>query len=419
MKKIFIAFLVVLPFLIFGCGGGDGSAVVVEEEKPPVVEEEEFPIDQNKTFIHPGMLHTKSDFDRIKLKVKANAEPWLAGWNMLIKNAHASLSYKPNPVVKLIRGGNSAEEPEADNYSRAFNDVAAAYQCAIRWKITGDDAYADKAVQILNVWASTCERISGNSNVMLAAGIYGYQFANAAEILRDYEGWESADFEAFKQWLLDVFYPLSSDFLVRHNGTCISHYWANWDLANLADIMAVGILTDRADIYNEAIDYLINGDGNGQLKKTIYFIHPNGLGQIQESGRDQGHAQLCIGLLGTICEMAWHQGDDLYGYDDNRVLKGSEYEAKYNFANLSVPFEPYNNCENWSSTEISPDGRGSFRPIWARLYNHYVIEQGLSAPYIELAARVHLPEGGGGDYGPNSGGFDNLGFGTLMYSLEK
>jgi hypothetical protein len=27
------------------------------------------------------------------------------------------------------------------------------------------------------------------------------------------------------------------------------------------------------------------------------------------------------------------------------------------------------------------------------------------------------PEGGGGDYGPNSGGYDQLGYGTLMATL--
>lgn len=417
MNKSFIFFLSVVSFFMSNCSSSEGP--VAEKENLPMVTEEEFPIDQSKTFVHPGMLHSQSDFDRIKAKVDAGTQPWMDGWNMLINNSHAQLSYNPNPVVKLIRGGRSREEPDPDNYAHAFHDVAAAYQCAIRWKVTGDHAYADKAVEILNAWASTCERISGNSNVMLAAGIYGYQFANAAEIMRNYEGWATADFEAFKQWLLDVFYPLSSGFLKFHNGTCISHYWANWDLANLANIMAVGILTDRADIYNEAIEYLINGKGNGQLKKAIYFIHPDGLGQLQESGRDQGHSLLCVGLMGIICEMAWNQGDDLYGYDDNRVLKGAEYTAKYNFAGLSVSFEPYNNCENWASDEISDYGRGGKRPIWEGIYNHYVVREGLSAPYVEMAARVHRPEGGGGDYGPNSGGFDQLGFGTLMYSINK
>jgi len=35
-----------------------------------------------------------------------------------------------------------------------------------------------------------------------------------------------------------------------------------------------------------------------------------------------------------------------------------------------------------------------------------------------MAAAVR-PEGGGGDYGPNSGGYDQLGYGTLLYTLDS
>lgn len=37
------------------------------------------------------------------------------------------------------------------------------------------------------------------------------------------------------------------------------------------------------------------------------------MGQVQESGRDQGHAMLDIALLGAFCQMAWNQGDALFG----------------------------------------------------------------------------------------------------------
>jgi hypothetical protein len=50
------------------------------------------------------------------------------------------------------------------------------------------------------------------------------------------------------------------------------------------------------------------------------------------------------------------------------------------------------------------------------IYNHYVKRKGMTAPYTLLGVNTTQPEGGGGDYGPNSGGFDQLGFGTLMYS---
>lgn len=375
-------------------------------------------IDENKTFVHPGLLHTHEDFQRIKTKVEAEEEPWLSGWQLLVENPHAASGYVPNPVVKLVRGGDSREEPDPDNYATAFNDAAAAYQTAIRWKVTGDNAYAETSIKILNAWASTCKELSGNSNVALAAGLYGYQFANAAEIMRDYEGWAPADFQAFKQWILDVFYPVSHEFLETHWNTCVSHYWANWDLANIAAVMAIGVLTDNAAIYNEAITYLMYGEGNGNLDLAIYHVHPNGLGQLQESGRDQGHTLLCVGLLGTIAEMAYNQGDDVYGYDDNRILKGAEYAAKYNIAFERVPFEPYNNCDDVNHMAISDDGLGNERPIWAMIYNHYVKRKGLSAPYVEMAVNAVNPEGGGGNYGPNSGGYDQLGFGTLLYTLD-
>mgnify|MGYP003634301207 CR=1 FL=1 len=392
----------------------NGNNVRTTASKQITVEEAEA-----KTFVHPGLLVKQSDFDRIKIKVNAGAEPWLSGWNKLISNAHAQSNYTPNPVVKLIRGGSSTEEPESDNYSVAFNDAAAAFQLAVRWKVTGDDIFAQRAIFILNSWASTCTSISGNSNKALGAGIYGYQFANAAEIMRDYSGWASEDFDTYKQWMVDVFYPINKAFLDTHWNTCISHYWANWDLCNISSILAIAVLTEDEEKYDFALNYLKTGAGNGNLNKAIYYIHPDGLGQLQESGRDQGHALLCVGMLGEISQMAYSQGDDIFGYDDNRILKGVEYAAKYNAANLGVPFEPYDNCDNVNHTVVSGDARGNIRPIWDLLYYHYVVRKGLTSPYLKFAAEAYRAEGGGGDYGPNSGGYDSLGFGTLLYAIEE
>ncbi len=385
----------------------------------------------NKTFVHPGLFHTNNDFLRMKLKVEAGEEPWISGWNVLCANSHSSYNYNmQGPVVKLIRGGNSTEEPENDNYATAFNDAAAAYQNAVRWKISGENLHAEKAIQILNAWANTCLEISGNSNKALAAGIYGHQFANAAEIMRDYEGWKTEDLTVFKQWLVDVFLSVSKDYLATHYGTCDTHYWANWDLANILNVMSIGILTDDVETYTYAIDYLMEGSGNGQILKAINYFHAASsnddidLGQIQESGRDQGHAMLCIGQLGNIAQTAGNQGEDIWGYNNNAILKGAEYQAKFNFANLDVPFHEYvryydKDCKSETHTKIANDqGRGGNRPIWELLYAHYTTEKGIKARYLKIARDIHFPEGGGGDYGPNSGGYDALGFGTLLYARD-
>lgn len=385
---------------------------------------EDIVVPANMKFVHPGLLHSKEDFDRMKNNVANNVDPWLAGYNKMIGNSHASATYAmKGPVATLIRGGGSKEEPASDNYATAMNDAHAAYLTAIRWKITGDVAYANKSIQILNAWAATCTRISGDSNKALGAGIYGYQFANAAEIMRDYSGWNAADLAKFKKWMLDVFYPVNYDFLQTHYNTCSSHYWANWDLCNLASIMSIAVLNDDVAKYTYVVNYLMKGVGNGQLIKAINYVHPKSanddidLGQIQEAGRDQGHALMVVGLLGTIAQMADTQGLDVYGYKDNLILKGAEYEAKFNYARLAVPFNKYTNCDNITHTAAADDAaRGQIRPAWERIYNHYTVKKGIKARYIKMGKDLAYPEGGSGEYDPNSGGYDDLGFGTLLYS---
>lgn len=367
---------------------------------------------QGQEFAHPGMLHRQSDLDRMKAKVDAGSEPWTSGWKRLIANSHSSSTYAPRPVDTVYRGTGSPE-----NYSRLFNDIAAAYANALRWHVAGSIVHADNAVKILNAWSSTLDHIDGSTDKYLAAGIYGYEFANAAELMRGYSGWARADFARFQEMMRTIFYPLNHDFLVRHNGSCISHYWANWDLVNMASMISIGILTDDRAIYDEAVEYFKNGAGNGSVMNVVWHLHPGGLGQWQESGRDQGHSLMGPAVMGAFCEMAWNQGDDLYGYGDNRLLKGFEYVAKYNLGD-SVPYVTYNNCDNVNQQVISPASRGGDRPGWELIYNHFVHRKGLAAPHSGRYAERQRPEGGGGDYGPNSGGYDQLGYGTLTASLE-
>ncbi|WP_460704841.1 RICIN domain-containing protein, partial [Myceligenerans halotolerans] len=262
-----------------------------------------------------------------------------------------------------------------------------------------------------------------NADRFLAAGIYGYEWANAAELMRGYPGF---DVGRFRDMLLNVFHPLSEDFLTHHNNAVITNYWANWDLCNMAGILATGIFADRDDLVSRALDYFENGAGNGSVEHAIPYVYDGeGLAQWQESGRDQAHSIMGIGLMGTFCEMAWHQGVDCYGYGDNRFLKACEYVARYNLGH-DVPFTDY----TWQSgpdttaphagwhthTEISSGERGQARPVWDLVLGHYQGRRGLPAPWTQEIAEFLRPDGGGGDYSPNSGGYDALGFTTLMHA---
>jgi hypothetical protein len=373
-----------------------------------------YPASAAATLAHPGLLHTQADFNRMAAKVAANAQPWLAGWNRLTANAHSQSTWKANPQATVIRG-----DVPGQNYGIMYNDIHAAYQNALRWKITGNAANGNAARDILNAWSGTLKTLTGNADRFLAAGIYGYQFANAAEIMRGYSGFDLGRFQAM---MLTIFYPMNNQFLTGHNDACITNYWANWDLCNMASVLAIGILCDDQAKVDQAITYFRTGAGNGSINRAVPFLYSGGLGQWQESGRDQGHTMLGIALMGAFCQMAWNQGQDLFSYGGNRFMQGAEYAARYNLGQ-SVPYTAYTwgtgqNCAQMSQPVISAASRGDNRPAWELLHNHYANLKGLAVPNITAyAARVRA-EGGGGDYGPNSGGYDQLGFGTLTYTLE-
>ncbi|MDR7385327.1 alginate lyase family protein [Promicromonospora iranensis] len=368
-------------------------------------------------YAHPGMQHTAAQLDAAARRVAAGTQPWKGGWDRLVANGRSSATWQPRPLADVIRGG------DGQNYAQMYLDIHAAYQNALRWRVSGDEAHGAAAVRILNAWSGTLRSLGGNADRFLASGIYGYQFANAAELVRDRSDF---DLGRFRNMLLGIFHPMNEHFLTNHNDAVITNYWANWDLCNMASILAIGIFADRADLVGRAVDYFEDGAGNGSIRNAVPFLHAEdgGLGQWQESGRDQAHTIMGVGLMAAFCEMAWNQGIDCYGYDSNRFLKGAQYVAKYNLGN-AVPFADY----TWQSgpnttaphvgwqthTQISAASRGQARPVWAMILAHYSGRKGLEARWVRQIAESIRPEGGGGDYGTGSGGFDQLGFGTLMY----
>jgi hypothetical protein len=357
------------------------------------------------------MLHTNADFTRMAAKIAANAQPWKGSYDLLVASTNSQNTWGARPVATINRG------TSPDNSALLYNDAAAAYQNALRWKITGDTTHADKAVQILNAWAYTLTAVTGNADRFLASGLYGYEMANAAEVMRGYSGWAAADFNQFKTMMLTVFYPMNHQFLVYHNDANIQNYWANWDLANMCSMLSIGILCDDQAKIDEAVNYFKTGGGNGSINHAVPILHSPTLGQWQEAGRDQEHTMLGVGLMATFCQMAYNQGTDLYAWNNNRFLAGAEYVARYNL-NKDVPFAFYSWLSSTGagipSLHVAPStaGRNATRPIWDMVFGHYGQLMGLYVPEIEQKAAASRPDGGP-QYGAPGGDFDQMGITTL------
>lgn len=414
------------------------------------------------TLSHPCMLHSADDITFTRDHI--GQQPWADAYQKLVSNTgYCNSSYVASPVKYLARldptnwaAGSSRwelaglqdiyEDGIQNNYTRFFRDAAAAYQLGLKYRLSDDPSAAATAQKIIEDWANF------NEGILLGRGprwkddvidsneylimFQIHQIANAAELVRDYNGWGDTDsFKNVCSWLKTYFAPFCSRF-IANNYT--DHWWMNWDMASMTALLSIGILCDDQDIINEAILHFKQGEGPGCImRKGIITMEadPSGTGEMlaqgNEAGRDQGHNTLCAVMLGTFCQMAYNIGEDLFSFEGGRAIAFAQYVAKYNkvlegidptLGNLpqssfkytadTLPFVEYT-YSGATMSAISPDGRGTVRPGWD-IWVGYCRSHGIPATYLEEYAEDFRPDGGGGHYGGNSGGFDQLGFSTLM-----
>ncbi|MFC0771626.1 alginate lyase family protein [Terrimonas alba] len=349
-----------------------------------------------QAFVHPGILHSNDDLQRMKKAVANKQEPIYSGYQLFIQNSASQYTYKMQGPLAMV-GRNPTVGASAYD-----NDANAAHQNAVMWAITGDKRYADKAIEIVNAWSSTLKLITGKDAVLMA-GLGPFKMINAAEILRyTSSGWKETDIRQTEKHFKKVIYPVLKDFAPFANG--------NWDAAAIKTMMGISVFCNDRSMFERALHYYAKGHGNGSLNH--YIINEDG--QVQESGRDQAHTQLGIGMLAECCAIAWNQGLDLYAYDNNRLLKGFEYTAKFNSGNDDVPFTEWlDRTGKYHHTQISQKARGELRAVYEQVYNHYVIQMGLTAPFVQQAAEKLRPEG------PGKPGADHPGYGTLYFASKK
>jgi alpha-glucosidase len=355
----------------------------------------------DKKFAHPGVLHTRKDIENMRKMVKAQKEPAYGSFLLLKEHAFSQPDYKMQGPFRVI--SRDGEYRYAKN--KMENDFHAAYQNALMWVLTGNEAHARKSLEILTAYADSLQTIPETNDAPLLAGLEGFKIIYAMEILKhtycDVETQCIASLRKAEQMFRDIFIPVLENFYRRPPYTN-----GNWGSVVTKTYMAAGIYFDDYPMYEQAMHFYLNGNDNGTIRHYI----DGETGQIQESGRDQAHSQLGIGAMAVVCELAWKQGDDLYSLLNNRLLKGYEYVARYNLGDDDVPFRQWTDITGRYSqwTDISEKARRQLRPICEIVYNHYVNRKKLKMPFTGKALEKIRPEGFSGDQPP--------GFGSLLFN---
>ena len=300
-------------------------------------------IRSNAIFLSPERLTA------IKSKIKAGEEPWTSAYRQLLRNAKGALSAKPRSVVDNggPAGGSKDRHKFGTDHPTASNADRSDYSAAIKmgnwirdlglaYAFTGEDRYANKAVDLLYHWAvnpatrmtPSTENFSphraGSSRrkqnsielyITLPKMFYG------ASLVAGHRRWaeKGARAEAtFNNWTRT---------LLNHANGYYGGYRPNniyaWWLSMRAS--AAALLGDRASLNRAFSEWKSTAieqiDRQGKLEREL------------ERTDALGYSFYGMKALVMTAEIASHYGVDLYGYQDGKggsaIKRALDYHAPY------------------------------------------------------------------------------------------
>ncbi|MGX6606436.1 alginate lyase family protein [Micromonosporaceae bacterium Da 78-11] len=271
-------------------------------------------------FAHPGVLVSRAQLDFVKGRVAAGAQPWQAAYRQMIASKYASLSRTAKPRATV----------ECGSYSNPNNgctdereDAIAAYTDALAWYLTGNAAYAQKSIALMDAWSATIKSHT-NSNGPLQTAWAGSVWPRAAEIIKyTYSGWPNQ--ARFATMLRSVYLPVVLPG-IHSNG--------NWELSMMEAAVGISVFLDDKASYDRAIarfrlraeSYLyIAADGSqpkypptgGIDTRSELVSYWQGQstfvdGLSQETCRDLTHTGYGISAISHLAETSRIQGADLW-----------------------------------------------------------------------------------------------------------
>ncbi|KAH8596298.1 chondroitin AC/alginate lyase [Bisporella sp. PMI_857] len=360
-------------------------------------------------FIHPGLWHTHDDLERIRQGVLNGQDPWKSAFANFSTDSFSQSSYAmQGPKRVICRGGCS-------NYTTFTNDARAAYQNALMWYITKDQAHWDLSTNILDSWGTNLTDVIGVDTSLLV-GLEGDMFVNAAEIMR----WEGGWIEKGAKPGGGTGFSNQIYWLFARQSIIIGQ--ANYGMASIKALLSFSVFLDDVSMYNYALNAYQN-----DLCAGIYGNFDPRTGQGAETGRDQSHASSAIGWAAEAARVVQSQGTDVYSLGDNLLLKAAEYTAKYNLGE-EVTYDPkFYRCEAilingpWAAPSNISRGLGQLsstsktQAVWDIIYYQYVVKRGLKAPWTTKAKQTY--DAAGGEQRPTGSGLsDHPSWGALIWS---
>jgi hypothetical protein len=342
---------------------------------------------------HPGVLVNAQQLAFVRGRVRAGAEPWASAFERARTSELASLAWTPKPRALVECGASSTPNLGCSDERQ---DALAAYTHALLWNLTGDEAHARKAIEILDAWSAV---LTGHTmhNAPLQGGWSAAPFSRAAELMRwTYSGWPAPMVERFARMLTTAYQPT----IGKTNGGN-----GNWELVMIEASIGVAVFTEDRALFDRAVAmwkrrvpaYIyLTSDGPLPVPppagpdrtapaaltnfwKTSVFQAD---GQAQETCRDFGHTSWGLAAAINTAETALQQGVDLYTSEARRLQAGLEFHAAL-INGAAVP--------TWL---CGGRVRLATLPFWDIGFNHLGTRLGLPLPNTLALLQAQVRPGG-------------------------
>jgi Alginate lyase len=294
---------------------------------------------QARAWTHPGIVVSQAQLDATRAAYQAKNSVIVAQVNKAMSSAYGSLTYTvQGPWPGGINQCGASSNPN-DGCQAADNDSNAAYVQALLWYITGNQTYANNAINIMNAYATNFKGYAGTnglacpsgtdcSNGPLQSGWDAEKWPRAAEIIRygttsggAGSGWAAADITAFSAMLQNIYQP------VIQNGSGVN---GNWDMSMIDGTIQIAVFTENSTLLATArslwlgrvpdLFYLQSVDGSTHAAsprgapswfgQSVFNSTTNNVGQ--ETCRDLRHMEDSISSTILVAETDWIQGGELY-----------------------------------------------------------------------------------------------------------
>ena len=310
---------------------------------------------------HPNLYLNEREISDLRMRLAAREAPWRVAYEALIVRADAALTLRPGSVTHNGGGrvwrtqqpylSDGVFNPNADRQDYILGDriADAILNLALAYRLTDETSYADKAVELLEVWfihtATSLRAGTGAGNeieiwITMPSAFYGI------DLLWHYPGFPAADKAALQRWA-----QVSAD---RIRGLQRDNNWENWRLVYLMTLAHTA--GDRRTMeyaiarWQSLLEFQI-GDGN-LLNKEL------------DRTRSLDYSVFALDAMAQGAEIARHYGVDLYAYRNSRAQGlGDVFDA----------YVPYVlNPESWPYEQISAfDGIGNGMAVYELAYSRY------------------------------------------------